>query len=499
MSLTSTNVDIASLLNDHFSHLEEKLAKLSQQLNSVESKMDELSSKVTSIEYAVLGGQNTTLEHRDSVASNESPPELGDDAQSDFSSSAISISHSFLSRANVDQGGYEFEFDQVFTNPKTRPLFLQHCEREKNSENTEFISQVDKFTVMPSVEKAEKIVETFIALGAPKELNIPNRVRENISNRMMSPSLDVTLFNEAYSGIMITLKLDTFSRFLRSEQWLKFVSVADPELLQQVGIAKSKIPFPLLEKADLETSWISERDIQFAQILLKDFAHWEVVSQNKDLNVYCSSRNFVSDEAAKEFGYMYGIKCVSRTIDYPAKYCLEVLSMKKYFSDLGMEPTIVDYVPANFASKKYATVVGHAKTHKRLFAASRESVTAVSAFYDKKENYYVRIMRTCSHKKATIGKNSYRICLWNVDVFQEVSSFQCKYIRVSLFNPKGFLEVQQPAKKGNKLLKFVIKVGSSAAWKHITRSLEDAVKTSIVQDDMKVMQTLKDNHISGLI
>lgn len=109
------------------------------------------------------------------------------------------------------------------------------------NENIDFIDEITHFAAKPSLDHAKKIEATFIRVGSTSEINIVKQTREEISlkiktydqNRALIVSGNI--FDDAYHVVYNSLKTETFSRFIRSESWLNFISKeADAQLLNKV-------------------------------------------------------------------------------------------------------------------------------------------------------------------------------------------------------------------------------------------------------------------------
>ncbi|GMH52581.1 hypothetical protein TL16_g01259 [Triparma laevis f. inornata] len=98
--------------------------------------------------------------------------------------------------------------------------FRYFCNEETNLENLLFFEQVEDFR-----KKAEKLARkvnyTFIREGAPAQINIPSKMREELFNKLESHSdkspIDTALFHTAQMEIYKIMNTDIFPRFKNSK------------------------------------------------------------------------------------------------------------------------------------------------------------------------------------------------------------------------------------------------------------------------------------------
>jgi len=109
----------------------------------------------------------------------------------------------------------------------------------------------------------------------------------------------------------------------------------------------------------------------------------------------------------------------------------------------------------------------------------------------------MRISRSCVYEKYPISKHNIRVYSFIVDICQEVSQTQCKFIRVFLLNPKGMFEIGKEAKPSS-IMQAGIKmfVGPQVA-QAIAKSLKKREKDGY-NDELKVIQCLNDNRELGV-
>ncbi len=129
---------------------------------------------------------------------------------------------------------YEFEFEQVFVHPQTRPLFLQQVKHELNEENTNFVASAQQFKQAGATrELGLAIYEEYIKKGAKQEINLSATTKSQIDMLMNQSEWNGQVFDTACAQVMLNLKIEVFARFQRSKLWQEFVNKADAKLLKQ--------------------------------------------------------------------------------------------------------------------------------------------------------------------------------------------------------------------------------------------------------------------------
>ena len=97
--------------------------------------------------------------------------------------------------------------------------FRYFCNEETNIENLLFYEQVEDFK--KKVEKlARKVNYTFIREGAPAQINIPSKVREDLFNALQQHSennpIDTAFFSTSQKEVYKIMNTDIFPRFKSS-------------------------------------------------------------------------------------------------------------------------------------------------------------------------------------------------------------------------------------------------------------------------------------------
>jgi len=72
------------------------------------------------------------------------------------------------------------------------------------------------------IEVAKNIYNVYIMSGAPLEVNLSDKVRDNINNRIQKNEYSLLMYQEAEKAVFHDLVTDAFPRFLLSEYFKKY-------------------------------------------------------------------------------------------------------------------------------------------------------------------------------------------------------------------------------------------------------------------------------------
>ncbi|XP_019727298.1 regulator of G-protein signaling 21-like isoform X2 [Hippocampus comes] len=100
--------------------------------------------------------------------------------------------------------------------------FRSHLRSEFSEENIEFWLTCEKFRATASREnlswKARGIYEEFVRPAASKEINVDQRIREEIKKSLDQPN--PRCFDEAQKHVYLLMERDSCPRFLQSDAYL---------------------------------------------------------------------------------------------------------------------------------------------------------------------------------------------------------------------------------------------------------------------------------------
>lgn len=104
-------------------------------------------------------------------------------------------------------------------------LFREFLASEFSDENLEFWIACEEFKGVESsklIAQAQKIYTDFIAIQAPREINLDSRTRELTAAKMSKP--DSQIFDLAQKRIQSLMEKDSYPRFLRSDVYQQLAS-----------------------------------------------------------------------------------------------------------------------------------------------------------------------------------------------------------------------------------------------------------------------------------
>lgn len=136
--------------------------------------------------------------------------------------------------------GYVFMYEDAMKQKKVKQLFAKYLKDIHNEEQFLFLEEVEKYKLMMKksdkerYNKAKDIISRFIVVFAENEINISNDQRKEIVEKFdkhsSTNSTSINLFDELYSDIHLSLKIDSFKRFVQSKLFKDFCDTCDQEL-----------------------------------------------------------------------------------------------------------------------------------------------------------------------------------------------------------------------------------------------------------------------------
>ncbi|KAL7683393.1 putative cyclic nucleotide-binding domain, rmlC-like jelly roll, RGS domain, RGS domain superfamily [Plasmopara halstedii] len=143
--------------------------------------------------------------------------------------------------ANIAWFGERCDVASVLRHGTLALRFRTFLESEHSEENYLFFLDIEKFRQIE--DKSERrevsiyIFERYIQPGAPKEVNLPAVIRDDIMDQMGKLSaldtVEPTFYNEACDEIMRLMGKDSFLRFKKSFHFQNIVEALDPHTNRQ--------------------------------------------------------------------------------------------------------------------------------------------------------------------------------------------------------------------------------------------------------------------------
>lgn len=139
---------------------------------------------------------------------------------SDASPAASKDAKSSQSKPTADSAtSWSKSLDNLLTDKCGLELFREFLRSEYSEENLEFWIACEEYRTMRDerqvVPQAQKIFTDFVAIQAPREINLDSKTREATATRMSSP--DRSTFEIAQKRIQALMEKDSYPRFLRSD------------------------------------------------------------------------------------------------------------------------------------------------------------------------------------------------------------------------------------------------------------------------------------------
>ncbi|XP_069792396.1 regulator of G-protein signaling 4-like isoform X2 [Narcine bancroftii] len=122
-------------------------------------------------------------------------------------------------------------------------IFAEFLRTEYSEENIKFWLECEAYrkdkTSAKLAFKARKIFDEYIAVDAPKEVNLEAQIREKVKKNILEPTS--SCFDEAQSKIYTLMEKDSYPRFLKSKMYLDLLSQTQtkshPKFKEQIPLS----------------------------------------------------------------------------------------------------------------------------------------------------------------------------------------------------------------------------------------------------------------------
>ncbi|CAF0796850.1 unnamed protein product [Rotaria sordida] len=134
------------------------------------------------------------------------------------------LSEKSLIPSREDVQSWEESFDALLRHRYGQALFRAFLRTEFSEENLEFWLACDEFRTCKEPKrsaKAKKIYMDFIAIGAPKQVNLDTETRMSTIANIDNPPLET--FDRAQRRIQGLMEKDSYQRFLKSELYINLL------------------------------------------------------------------------------------------------------------------------------------------------------------------------------------------------------------------------------------------------------------------------------------
>eukprot|EP01080_Neovahlkampfia_damariscottae_P000563 gene563-8073_t len=199
---------------------------------------------------------------------------------------------------------FSLRFNSLFLNKEIGDLFENHLSTEFNTEPWKFLKLSETYKTLKTTDKIEsefiRIYDMFIENDSEMELNISGKLKRPVTqvykkmkNNEFEGSLE-RIFEDISKSIADQLFFDSFPRFVRTKECIKFIEKhkKDSSLVTPIIISSFKYNDEYFKNYIIEDS-----DFDYFKILFQDNPKWDLISTKNGTNVFHS-----------KFNYMPGVK-----------------------------------------------------------------------------------------------------------------------------------------------------------------------------------------------
>jgi len=126
---------------------------------------------------------------------------------------------------------YDAELKHFIHHPLGLEYFTRHLEQEFSTENINFWKDVQRYKTIPNQEErvteAERIINTYLLLSSPQEINIKGNMKEATVKRIRDGDYSNESFADATNEVLKMMERDSFKRFKQSTLFQDFLEAAD--------------------------------------------------------------------------------------------------------------------------------------------------------------------------------------------------------------------------------------------------------------------------------
>ncbi len=319
---------------------------------------------------------------------------------------------------------FKYQFQKVISFPETKNIFITFLKDEFNEDQFLFFDAFHQYQssvlnsknnlslLAPSIQH---ILNTFIVEHAPSALNISNELRSNViadCNKTIntitgdtaissSSSVDMVdklyhIFDHIYSNITFLFASDSFSRFLRSTMWIKYISNQPIKTLQSIGDGiQQHLQYSL-------SLWfnpsITPFDVEFGSFYCEDHPQWDLFIKADKYACYVHKQsNFIMDVSKSHDKTLHNMLAFKLIFDVPTNFKNLVTWNWTKESYLKMSKADVDIMFHTFRNKganHYASAQIQSIANLHVPFAKLRTLPSISAtLYDDEQDCFFQIGR----------------------------------------------------------------------------------------------------------
>ena len=111
---------------------------------------------------------------------------------------------------------YALTFRLLINTDEGIEAFTKHLKREFAVENINFYKAVLRFESNDTYDLALNIYKTYISVEALSQINLPNSIRKQIEEMILSKTINTDMFEDAKKEIVSLMEKDSFQRFKKT-------------------------------------------------------------------------------------------------------------------------------------------------------------------------------------------------------------------------------------------------------------------------------------------
>jgi hypothetical protein len=326
--------------------------------------------------------------------------------------------------------------------------------------------------------KARKIVDTYLADAADKEVNVSAEAKKAVKeaytnlerqyeetiqagevtiNMTDFRTLHFNLFSAVEQPLRVELAQDVFPRFIRSILFKVFILEQDMEFLQQIATKRDQeaIKKVFYTIDDWHNPVLTDQDIDLMHMLIQDSPDWEHVYTTRkpvireQTSVYFNHRNFIVGESVPKILKARQLTKLVFYVPYtPLQTFESSLSLEfRYVAEDGLlEALHLEYQPSDLVNgRKYATSLNRYRfdfgggLSKKIISHRDFYMIATCIADPKNPRNLCCIVRDASIDRKD-EKNVVRGSIYLVFYYEAVGEKICRFTSIYSTNLGGYMK-----------------------------------------------------------